>query len=71
MHLLLGIKNRHLQLSDDFHPDILLSANEPAVILSAIPHIIRIDGIIYDLKDYHIAFFKHDKSVGVFRDIFP
>ena len=50
---------------------ILLSADEPSVILPAIRHIIRIDGIIYDLKDYHIAFFKQDKSVGIFRDIFP
>lgn len=59
------------QSSDDFHSDILLSADEPIVILPAIHHIIRIDCIIYDLENYHIAFLKQDKSVSIFRDIFP
>ena len=49
---------------------ILLSANHPTVILSAIHHIIRIDHIICDLKNNHIAFFKQDISISIFREIF-
>ena len=31
-----------------------------------IRHIIRINGMIYDLEDQHIAFFKLDKSATIF-----
>ena len=45
-------------------------SEQPAVILPAIYHIVRINCIIYDLEDKHIAFFKQDKSVSIFRNVF-
>ena len=44
--------------------------DEPAVILSAIYHIIRINCMIYNLEDKHIAFFKQDKAVDIPWDVF-
>ena len=59
-HLLLGIKNRHLQLSDDFHADILLLFHKPTVILAAVKDIFCIDRIILDLiKDRIPLLNKH------------
>lgn len=43
----------------------------PSVIRPTIHHIIRIDDIIHDLKDYHISFFKQNKSIGILGNIFP
>jgi len=64
------IKNRHLFGSDDFALFIFLP-DKPTVILPAIHHIICVNYIVYYLEDYHIAFFKEDKTAGVSGDIFP
>ena len=50
---------------------ILLLSNKPAIIPPAIHDIICIHNIIYDLEDYHIAFLKQDKAIGISCDIFP
>ena len=43
---------------------------QPTVILAAIYNIIGIHGIVLNLENQQIPFFKKQKAIGVFGDIF-
>ena len=45
------------------------SLYQPTVILSTINNVININGIISDLENQHIAFFKKQKPISIFRNM--